>query len=277
MAGQPHFKNVRGKIAGIPIWILILGYISLVIMPIINTLLHSFSKGWFSGVLPAGWTTLWYERTLEVWDLGPCIITTVLVAILVVVFSIALTFPAAYLLARKEFRGKSVVTLLFLLPLLLPPLTYGIPVARIIYFFGLANKVPGIVMIQLLPIAPYVLLMLRGVIGGIPPALEEQAFTLGANRFQVFRKVVFPLIRPGIIAAACWSIAKSISEFGLTFLVAGPGAMPISIVLFSAFQASGTLQTDISALTMWLVIPSFIFIGLTMKFMKAETISMKGI
>jgi len=272
-----NWRVLLREICRIPLWLLLVGHISLVIFPMINMILSATAKGWFgSSLLPQQYTLMWFERTLEIWELQKTLGNSLIIACIVVIGSILIAFPAAYALARVSFRGKDVINIILIIPLLLPSLTYGIPAARIIYSLRLSDNYLGIALLQMLPITPYVLLMMKGVIAGIPISLEEQAQTLGANQIQVFRRVVFPMIRPGIVAAAAWSIAKSISEFALTFLVSGPKTMPLSVVLYSAYDASGSLPSDNAALTLWLFVPSVILITSTMRFMKAETVTLKG-
>lgn len=274
---KDKLQRIPEKIAGIPLWILVLGFISLVMLPIINTALFSVARGWFyPHLLPPQYTLLWFRRTLTIWALHETFLNTAIIAVSVMVTSILIAFPAAYILARGKIPWKSLITVVLLIPVILPPLTYGIPVAKTIFEIGLNNTFLGIIAIQLLPILPFVILMLRGVITSVPISLEEQAASLGANKFQVFRRVVFPMIRPGVVAAAAWAIARSVSEFPLTFLVSGPGTTPMSVVLFGAFGATGVLPADNAALTMWLFVPAALFMGLVMRFLKAETITLKG-
>ena len=60
-----------------------------------------------------------------------------------VVASVLIGVPAAYVLARRDFPGKRLVMLLFLLPILMPPITYGIPLATVLYKYGFAGTCPG--------------------------------------------------------------------------------------------------------------------------------------
>lgn len=277
MRRRVNWNILVRRFAGIPLWLLLLGHISLVVMPIINMALSATAMGWFApNLLPPQYTLLWFRRSFEVWELQNTLLNSLIIAAMVVIGSISVAFPAAYVLARRKFPGKDVINVILLIPLLLPGLTYGIPAARIMYQLDLDDTYLSIALLQMLPISPFVLLMLKGVIAGVPISLEEQAQTLGANRFQTFRRVVFPLIRPGIVAASAWAIAKSISEFGLTFLVTGPKTMPLAVVLYSAYNTPGSIPSDNAALTLWLFVPSVILITSTMRFMKAETATLKG-
>ena len=90
---------------------------------------NSVAKIWRGTWLPDGWTLSWYGAAWSEFQLGDVLWVTFEVVFAVVALSVLLGVPAAYALARRQFRGKRLVMLLFLLPLLVPPITYGIPLA----------------------------------------------------------------------------------------------------------------------------------------------------
>jgi putative spermidine/putrescine transport system permease protein len=122
------------------VWVFV-GFFVLNLFALIATvLLDSFASRWLGTWLPAGWTTRWYASAWDEFQLGDVLTVTFEAVALVVVISGALGVPAAYALARRDFPGKRAVTLLFLLPLLIPPITYGIPMATVLYQAGFAGS-----------------------------------------------------------------------------------------------------------------------------------------
>ncbi|MBC6406840.1 MAG: ABC transporter permease subunit [Rhodobacteraceae bacterium] len=274
---RPTILAALGKrFWGIPLWLLLWGWIGLVILPMVGTLIQAFGREWFDTVLPQHFTTEWVAATHRELDLLTKLWNSAIIAILVVVLSLGIALPAAYGLARYDFPGKVALSTFLLIPILLPPLTYGFPVAQIMIAIGLSNTHLGIALAQCIDIVPYVLLMLRGVIAGIPVALEEQAATLGANSLQVVRQVIMPLILPGISAATAWAVAKSFSEVPLTVLVFGANTQTLATVLFANFDSSSSTPGRDAALVLWLFVPSAILLLFTMRMMKAESMSLKG-
>ena len=89
--------------------------------------------------------------------------------------------PAAYTLARRDFRGKRALMLLFLLPLMVPPITYGIPLATVLYKLHLAGTIYGVILANLIPAAPFVILVMTPFIEQIDPNLESAARVFGAS------------------------------------------------------------------------------------------------
>src|SRR5213079_3386658 len=110
---------------------------------------NSFARRWLGTWFPEGYTAQWYAAAWKEFQLGDVIWVTAEVVLIVVALSIAIGVPAAYALARKSFRGKQLVMLLFLLPLIIPPITYGIPLATVMYKVNLAGTLPGVILANL--------------------------------------------------------------------------------------------------------------------------------
>ena len=105
---------------------------------------NSFASRWLGTWLPQGWTSSWYADAWKEFQLASILWVTVEVVVAVVALSLVLGVPAAYTLARREFRGKRALMLLFLLPLMVPPITYGIPLATVLYQTGLGGTLAGV-------------------------------------------------------------------------------------------------------------------------------------
>ena len=140
---------------------------------------HSFARRWLGTWLPDGYTTGWYVSAWKEFQLDAVLWVTVEVVGAVVILSIVLGVPAAYALARRDFIGKRALLLLFLLPLLVPPITYGIPLATVMYQVQLAGTLPGVILANLVPALPFVILVMTPFIEQIDPNLESAARVLG--------------------------------------------------------------------------------------------------
>src|SRR6476469_2577307 len=120
----------------------------------------SFARRWLGTWLPEGWTTTWYTAAWKEFQLGSVLLVTVEVVLAVVLLSLLIGVPAAYTLARRNFPGKRALMLLFLLPLMVPPITYGIPMATVLYKVQLAGTIYGVILANLIPAAPFVILVM---------------------------------------------------------------------------------------------------------------------
>jgi putative spermidine/putrescine transport system permease protein len=232
---------VRNKlrIGNVLFIVVIAVYVAIVLGIILTVVLNSVSKGWYSGLLPKTLTTEWYKYAAEDHDIPQLVSVTFIVAIADVLVGLLVAFPAAYALARTEFKGKAVLLSLFLLPMIVPPMAYGIPLAMLCYKFRLAGKIMGTIIVNLVPIVPFMILVLMPFIEQVGTSLEAAAKMLGAKRLTIFRKILIPLTTPGILTAGILSLVKSISMFDLTYLIAGGRNQTIVVALFSDAYAAG--------------------------------------
>ncbi len=229
----------RLHVSAIIFYLAMVIYVAVILGILLTVVLNSASKGWYTGVLPKFLTPEWYAYVAGEHDIANLLFVTFVVAFSVVGLSILIGFPAAYALSRREFRGKSFLLSLFLLPMIVPPMTYGIPLAMMLYKVHLAARVIGVIISNLVPIVPFVILILMPFIEQVGVNLESAAKMLGARRLTVFRKILVPLTLPGILTAGILSIVRTISMFELTYLVAGGKSQTIVVALYADAYAAG--------------------------------------
>ena len=228
---------------------------------------NSVAKRWLGTWLPSGWTLEWYSAAWQEFQLGDVLLVSVQVVLSVVVLSILIGVPAAYTLARRDFRGKKLLTGLFLLPLMIPPITYGIPLATLMYELHLAGTLPGVIIANLLPALPFVILVMTPFIEQIDPNLESAARVFGARTFTMFRHVLVPLLAPGILAASLLVLVRTIAMFELTFLTAGADTQTLVVALYySVFAAGVRASQSIDAMAMVYMIVTLIWLLIAMRF-----------
>ncbi|MDQ7904102.1 ABC transporter permease subunit [Phytohabitans sp. ZYX-F-186] len=204
-----------------------------------SVVVSSFGTRWFDTWLPEGWTADWYSAAWDEFDLLHVLLVTVEVSALVVGISVLIGVPAAYVLARRSFLGRRVLYLLFLLPILMPPITYGIPLATVLYKYGFAGHLSGVVLANLVPSVPFVILTMTPFIEQIDPAIERAARMCGARTRHVFLRILAPLLVPGILAASILVLVRTVGMFELTFLTAGPDSQTLVVALYYSMSAAG--------------------------------------
>ena len=206
---------------------------------ILTVVLNSFATTWFASWLPDDYTTHWYGDAWAEFALTDVLTVTAQVAVAVVAVSILIGVPAAYALARRNFPGKPIITVLFLLPILIPPITYGIPLATVLYRLHLAGSMEGVILANLVPTVPFVVLVMIPFIEQIDPKIEAAARMCGAGTLSIFVRVIGPLLIPGILAAGILVLVRTVGMFELTFLTAGPTSSTIVVVLYDSVFGAG--------------------------------------
>jgi putative spermidine/putrescine transport system permease protein len=199
----------------------------------------SVARRWLGTWLPDGYTFNWYQTAWKEFQLDSVLWVTIEVVAAVVFLSILIGVPAAYALARRNFRGKNLLMGLFLLPLMIPPITYGIPLATVMYQAHIAGTIFGVILANMIPAVPFMILVMTPFIEQIDANLESAARVFGANTFRLFWHVLLPLLAPGILAASLLVLVRTIGMFELTFLTAGPDSQTLVVALYYAVFAAG--------------------------------------
>ncbi|MCX5117178.1 ABC transporter permease [Micromonospora sp. NBC_00362] len=232
-------RRIVARPAAWIVWGVVIFFFLNLLGVVASVLVSSFGQRWFDTWLPDGYTTSWYARAWDEFALLQVIVVTLEVSVLVVGLSLVIGVPAAYALARRSFPGKRLIFLVFLLPILMPPITYGIPLATVLYKFGLAGHMSGVVLANLVPSVPFVILTMTPFIEQIDPKIESAARMCGAGLRTVFLRVLTPLLVPGILASAILVLVRTVGMFELTFLTAGPDSQTLVVALYYSMSASG--------------------------------------
>jgi putative spermidine/putrescine transport system permease protein len=228
---------------------------------------NSFATRWLGTWLPDGYTTTWYAAAWKEFQLGWVLWVTVEVVGSVVLLSILLGVPAAYVLARREFPGKRLVVLLFLLPLIIPPITYGIPLATVMYKVHLAGTLWGVILANLIPALPFVILVMTPFIEQIDQNLESAARVFGAGTLRMFVHVLAPLLAPGILAAGLLVLVRTLAMFELTFLTNGPDSQTLVVALYYAVFAAGVrAPQSVDAMAMVYMVVTLVWLLIALRF-----------
>jgi putative spermidine/putrescine transport system permease protein len=234
---------------------------------IASVTVSSFATRWLGTWLPAGWTTRWYVSAWREFQLDDVLIVTMEIVFAVVALSIVIGVPAAYALARRDFPGKKAVLLLFVLPLLVPSITYGIPLATVLYQARLAGTMNGVILANLVPTVPFVVLVMTPFIEQIDPRLEAAARVFGAGTLRVFLHVLVPLLAPGILAAALLVLVRTIAMFELTFLTAGPDSQTLVVALYYSVFAAGVRATQsVDAMAVTYMVTTLVWLLIALRF-----------
>lgn len=196
-----------------------------------------------------------------------------------------LGIPAAFLLARREFRGKRLVDAVLQLPLVIPPVVGGV---ALLMAFGrrgllgvaismLGMQIPfttlAVVMAQVFMSLPLLVQAARAGFALVPQTFEQASMTLGSGSFRTFWRITLPLSWPALLSGAilCWG--RAIGEFGATIMFAGnlPGVtrtMPLAIL--TAMQSDVDVAVVLAVLLM--LVSGVVFVGARWLLRDVETL-----
>ncbi|MCQ4042910.1 ABC transporter permease [Streptantibioticus rubrisoli] len=180
--------------------------------------------------------------------------------------------PLAWVLARVDFPGKTLVRALVMLPMVLPPTVGGValllgfgrrgllgPALENLFGVTLPFSTPGAVVAAAFVAMPFLVVSLEGTLVALHPRYEETAASLGARPLRAFFTVTLPMTAPGLVAAAalCW--ARALGEFGATITFAGnlPGVtqtLPLQVYLMLQDDPEGATAVSLLLLAVAMVV-----------------------
>jgi len=161
------------------------------------------------------------------------LVTTMTVAICATVLSLVASTLAAYAIQRLRFRGSQYVGLGIYLAYLVPPSILFIPLATVVFQFGLFDSPMALILTYPTFLIPFCTWLLIGYFKSIPYELEECALIDGATRLQILRRITLPLAVPGLISAGIFSFTLSWNEFiyALAFIQSSENkTVPVAIL-----------------------------------------------
>jgi spermidine/putrescine transport system permease protein len=178
---------------------------------------------------PAGrqnitWQGFTLENYVTLWgrpDVTGPMITSLIVAVVATLIATILGTLIGMALTRYQFRGRDSLNLLIFIPMATPEIILGASLLSMFVSVGVQRDIVTIVLAHVMFNISYVVVTVRARIAGFNRSLEEAAMDLGADEWATFRKVTFPLIFPGIFAAALLAFALSIDDYVITSFVAG--------------------------------------------------------
>jgi spermidine/putrescine transport system permease protein len=171
----------------------------------------------------------WQGFTLEHWAnlfnaypaLNRALVNSLIVASIATIVATLFGTLIGLALTRYEFRGRAPLNMLIFLPIATPEIVLGASLLALFISAGVSRDLTTITIAHIMFNISFVVVTVRARIAGFDRALEEASMDLGADELTTFRKVTFPLIFPGIMAAALLAFALSIDDFVITQFTAG--------------------------------------------------------
>jgi spermidine/putrescine transport system permease protein len=225
-------------------------------LPIGVLILNSFNVSRF-GTTWQGFTIKWYQRLLERDDLWSALMNSLQVAAFASIGAMLLGTCAAFALHRYRSRLQTAHEILITMPLVLPEILMGMSLLLLFVSLGKQLSLVTVTIAHVTFCVSYVTLVVQSRLQDFDFQIVDAARDLGATRLQAFRKVVLPLLAPGILAGGLLAFTLSVDDFVVTFFVKGPGADTLPVVIYSMIKKSREFPV-INALSTLLLIVTFL-------------------
>ena len=265
--GPPRWLRTLGNWT---LTVVALGALAYLFVPIIVVVIYSFNK-------PLGkYNYVWHQFSLEAWtdpfkypELKNALLLSLKVACVVTVISVVLGTLIALAMVKYRFKAKGAVGTVLILPLTMPEVVMGFSLLTWFVALNWSRGFFTIIIAQVMFCISYVATTVRARIRGFNWSLEEAALDLGAKPWRVFRRVTFPLILPGILAAALLTFALSLDDFIITYLNSGlQQTFPVEI--WTLKKSRVPVQINVFATTILVISVALALLGVWIGFRRSK-------
>ena len=241
-------------------WIYVSLVLLLIYLPLLPPLIFSVATG------EVGAPTLTFSRYVELWR-NPVLTNAIMTSLEAgaIVASMAPLIGLAAAMAVRELPAPRLILSLVLLPLFIPGVSAGLATALFFHLVGVQPSLVSIAIVQVVWALPFATLVILITMATFDPIYLEAAWMSGANRLQAFVDIELPLIRPGILGAATFSLILSFNETIRTAAVQG-GQNTVQTYIWSTYKQVGlspklyALMSLLIVLTLTLV-AAFLILG----------------
>jgi spermidine/putrescine transport system permease protein len=233
--------------------------------PIVMLIGNSFNASRFGGIW-GGFSLKWYYQLFQEKALWEAFTNSLIVAFFSTIASTVIGSLAAFALYRYKTPFQKFHYGMIYTPLIIPDILMGI---SLLLFFILIHLNLGLLTITIAHTTfclSYVTLVVLSKLENFDYSIVEAAQDLGANSWTMIKKVLLPLLAPGLYAAALLAFTLSIDDFVITFFVAGEGSQTLPLYIYSMIKFGST--PVINALSTIILIATFVSIGIIKKISK---------
>jgi spermidine/putrescine transport system permease protein len=242
--------------------------------PIIVLIIFSFNDSKRGGnVVWRGFTTDYYVKAFNNESLMEAFTNSIAIAVVSTIFAVILGAMTAILLWRWRFPFKPVYEGLVALPIVIPEICLGVALAVFFSSWGLyvAPDTPwpfnlsNIIVAHITFSFPFAAMVIRTRLQSFSPEMAEAARDLGATEFQVFKDVIIPHMKPGLIAGALLAFTLSLDDFVITFFTSGPNTVTFPVKVYSMVRFSVTPEINAASTILILMTLGLTFIAIRMQ------------
>ena len=244
------------------------------ILPIVVAFLWSRVDprvGWFPpDVVPASLSLDNWHALLAVPEMTEAFVTSFIIAALVTMLSLVLGLPTSFAIARRRLKHRRLLELLVLTPLMMPSVVLATGLGSIFIRIGLSQTIPGVVLAQSIVVLPFMIRVVTATLAGVPQDLIDAARNLGASPLAMTRRILIPMVMPGLFAGALLAFIGSLEEFILTFVVGMPKIHTLPILLWAYLGGRSSIQTYAAVVSLTLLAPTLIMLFVAERVLKQE-------
>lgn len=202
------------------------------LLPTLVLAYYAFQGGAFFKLVPDELSLKWFYAAAHNERFLNAAQRSLLIAAVVTPASVILAVPSAFVLVRRDFKLKGLVNALIMTPVLVPSVVSGVAFLSLFENVGLYNGIWRTILAMICFTFPFAVRAIVANLHGIGPIWEEAATSLGAGKIMVWRTVLLPMLKPGLLAAAIFVFVEAIDNFTITVFLVGQKSATLPVEIF---------------------------------------------
>jgi spermidine/putrescine transport system permease protein len=199
-------------------------------LPIVTLVLFSFQKNQYASLPGQGWSLRWYIKLFSDGTLLEALRNSLIISPLAATGACVIGFFAAYAVHRFTFRGRTLFSVVLILPILIPPLILGVAFLGLFSRLGLDGGIDSVLLAHILLVTAPAMAIIQLRLAQMPASIEEAAWDLGCTEWQALWRVVLPFALGGIAGGWLLAFTFSFDEFAIAWFVSGfEPTLPVAI------------------------------------------------
>jgi putative spermidine/putrescine transport system permease protein len=235
-------------------------FIAFIVAPLVVVVAVSFTgKGYIS--LPTdGFSLRWFRAIGDAHEIVDAFWLSLWLGLASATIAVALAVPGALALTRYRFPGRGALMGFFMSPLMIPHVVLGVAFLRFFTTVGVSGSFFWLALTHVVVVMPYALRLVLAAATGLDHDAERAALSLGASRFTAFRRVVLPLILPGVAGGWMLAFIQSFDELTMTVFVATPGTTTLPVAMYN--QIAQTIDPLVASVSTVLIVGTLVLMVL---------------
>jgi len=221
-------------------------------LPILVTTIYAFNDG-ENALIWRGFSFRWFGEVFRNQNLMDSIVVSLQIAVVATVISTIFAILFALAVERLRARGSAIAVSILSAPLVIPEIVLAVATLGFIRYIGLTPGMTALILAHTSFCIPFALMPIRARLKGLGTSYFEAATDLGANTFNIFRRITLPLLAPGIVSGALLAFVISLDDFIISNFLSAAGSTPLPVYLFSLIRKGASPSVNVVATLLLLI------------------------
>jgi len=230
-------------------------FILFILAPILMVCAVAFTSQGFIGLPTEGLSLRWFYAIADNPRFLDAFYFSLQLGLVSATFAVIFSVPASLAIARFQFRGRDSIMAFLMSPLMIPHVVLGLAFLQFFTTIGVSGTFFGLVVAHIIIVIPFAMRLVLASATGLDPAIERAALSLGASSWVTFRRIVLPLILPGVVSGWVIAFISSFDELTMSVFIASPSTTTLPVRIFLHIEDTiDPLVTAVSAAIIYLTL-----------------------